>query len=653
MGATKTENRQGALRRFSGAGFETALVFALFFLYGAYPVPDVNEQYYVGKAIHFWNPDYFPSDKFLDTPDSHWFFCATFGAFSKFLPPTALVWFGRVLVWLGAAAGWRRLSNALLPYRFASVATAALFLFLLEYFHLAGEWVAGGVEGKGFAFPFVFFGLAALVRRRWNRAFILLGVASAFHVLVGGWAVVAALAAAVVTWLGGRRRKIAFAAFFPGLVLGGSVALLGLIPALALDRGVAPEVVRQAHQIYVFERLSHHLVASSLPWTFLLRFGLLSAIWILFCRFRPNDEIDANDLADSDGAADSLSSRWSVWNRFVAAAFGIALVGLGVDYGSLAAVRLGWAADRLWSAELLRFYFFRLSDWAIPAGAALGSVAAVAECLAAKEPSDSVSAQRFSVRWFAAACIAAVALFYPIKLGFRALAERAAAAATVDGAWPAIPKSTDGVAFLTAIGLIGLLGYAVGRKSAFSRRFIGAALLAAALFGVAATLHTKTEPMVPRSAPPKESIAAGWLDICRWAKENTPPDAVFLVPRGCDSLKWNAGRAVVGSWKEVPQDAASLVDWYRRMENLYTPLGDKKSPTRWNQPLCAILINKGRGRFEKLAGRYGFDYIVSELPPYQLASFPKAMARYEEFAESEVYRNGQFVVFQIERKPEE
>ena len=35
---------------------EIALVFAVFFVQGAWPAPDVNEPNYLGKAIHFWNP---------------------------------------------------------------------------------------------------------------------------------------------------------------------------------------------------------------------------------------------------------------------------------------------------------------------------------------------------------------------------------------------------------------------------------------------------------------------------------------------------------------------------------------------------------------------------------------------------------------------
>ena len=95
------------------------------------------------------------------------------------------------MTWLLLAITWRRLSWTLLPQWGAAVVSAALFVALNENFHMAGEWVVGGFEAKGFAYAFVFAGLAELVRGRWNATWILLGTASAFHVLVGGWTVVA------------------------------------------------------------------------------------------------------------------------------------------------------------------------------------------------------------------------------------------------------------------------------------------------------------------------------------------------------------------------------------------------------------------------------------------------------------------------------
>ena len=87
---------------------------------------------------------------------------------------------------------------AVVPRTWASVLTATLFVFLLQHFNMAGEWVVGGVEGKGFSFALVFFALAAMVEGCWNRMWLLLGLATAFHALVGGWAAVAASA----VWLG-------------------------------------------------------------------------------------------------------------------------------------------------------------------------------------------------------------------------------------------------------------------------------------------------------------------------------------------------------------------------------------------------------------------------------------------------------------------
>ena len=170
---------------------EIALVFAIFFLQGAWPVPDSNEPAYLGKAIHYWNAEWIPNDFYLNSADSHLVFCFTTGWLSFWLPPTAMAWAVRIAIWGLMAWGWWRLSWALLPRRWYALLTAALFVCLLERCNIAGEWVVGGAEGKGFAYALLFFGLEALVRERWNRTWIFFGAAAMFHVLVGGWAVVA------------------------------------------------------------------------------------------------------------------------------------------------------------------------------------------------------------------------------------------------------------------------------------------------------------------------------------------------------------------------------------------------------------------------------------------------------------------------------
>ena len=72
----------------------------------------------------------------------------------------------------------------------------------------------------------------------------------------------------------------------PGLVGGGLIALLGVVPALRLTWGESPEIVAKANQIYVFDRLPHHLALLALPTEELVQrlrrhAVLLAAMWLL------------------------------------------------------------------------------------------------------------------------------------------------------------------------------------------------------------------------------------------------------------------------------------------------------------------------------------------------------------------------------------
>jgi hypothetical protein len=333
---------------------EIALIFAVFCLQGAWPVPDVNEPYYLGKAIHYWNPDWVRGDFFLESADTHVVFYVTFGWLSRWLAPAALAWTGRIVQWWLLAWAWRRFSYALVPRRWVAVLSAVLFAGLLDWCHMAGEWVFGGVEAKGFAFVLVFLGLEALVRERWNRMWLLFGAASAFHVLVGGWSCVAA----GLVWLGSGGRRPALRSMLPGLVGGFALSLPSLWPSLTLNWGASPEVLRQAHEIYVYRRLSHHLVLGGMKWLFIVRFALLTAAWALVSR---------------PTAGDPTASRL---RAFVLGSLAIALV------GALLSLAERW--DPVWAAPWLRYYWFRLSDIAVPLGMALASAALAVRWLASR-----------------------------------------------------------------------------------------------------------------------------------------------------------------------------------------------------------------------------------------------------------------------------
>ena len=172
---------------------EIVLIFAVFAIQGAWPVPDVNEPHYLGKAIHFWNPDWLRGDFFMESPDTHKVFCSRFGWLSLWLSPVALAWTGRILT-LGsaglgvAAAEFRRRAAAVV------VGAHGRAVRLLDGTLPHGRRM-GHRRRRGQAIRLCVRASWASNRwcaNRWNRALLLFGAASAFHVMVGGWAAVAA-----------------------------------------------------------------------------------------------------------------------------------------------------------------------------------------------------------------------------------------------------------------------------------------------------------------------------------------------------------------------------------------------------------------------------------------------------------------------------
>jgi hypothetical protein len=124
------------------------------------------------------------------------------------------------------------------------------------------------------------------------------------------------------------------------------------------------------------------------------------------------------------------------------------------------------------------------------------------------------------------------------------------------------------------------------------RNLIGAfvntrALVAATISLVAFTLFSQSYIDNIRRAIPVSArydvIAAGrresyegqrdafldWQNVCHWIDQTFPDDEIFITPRHQQTFKWFAQRAEVVNWKDVPQDADSLVQWYKRFFDIY------------------------------------------------------------------------------------
>ncbi len=356
--------QNGVARKFAAiAVIEVALTVICFAAIVGQATPDVNESHYLTKAKHFWNPNYCPGDIFLSSSFSHLAFYVTTGWLTLIASLPAYAWIGRILSWTLIAIGWRRVCQQLFNVPMMSVLTAVFFVILNQRFHLAGEWVIGGFEAKGIAYACVLLAISFLLQQRWHWVWPLLGAASMYHVLVGGWSTIAAGVCFFSTLgvpsqhQGGRldfvlkqlRRQA-----IP-LLIGLGVALIGILPPLLSTAD--GELQRRANAIYVSQRISHHLNFASFPVTHISRFAILVFIWWYFSRWIINVTRDAQ-----------LQSRLRLLRIFTAASLGISFAGL-----VLSGMAEQGGEGATFANQFLRFYLFRLSDFAVPAALALVS----------------------------------------------------------------------------------------------------------------------------------------------------------------------------------------------------------------------------------------------------------------------------------------
>ncbi|HEY1066792.1 MAG TPA: DUF6798 domain-containing protein, partial [Pirellulales bacterium] len=365
------------------------------------------------------------------------------------------------------------------------------FLAATYWLHQSGEWVVGGAEGKSVAYGLALWGIAEWIDRKPNRCLVALGGATAFHVLVGGWTTLLVLAATLVD---GERRPLLLKAL-PGIVIGGALAAIGVAPAFALSQGVSAIALERANEIYVFERLPHHLS---------------------FAAFAPERTLAFGALAIVVGALAACTRRDPVTRPILLLAIGsLVLCGVGVVIDAYAAV------DRALSASLLRFYWFRMADAYVPLAAAI------------------LAARLFDRQEH--------------KLPRNAIAAALLLCATAHLGWVSVDRALD-----------------------------------------------------PRSGADRQSLPLlrthDWLETCRFLQRHAAeyPEAKFLTPRNQQTFLWGAQRAELANFKNVPQDAASLLEWKRRMQDLY--------PMKPDGSLRALTADD----LWTLRRKYGYEFLVRE-----------------------------------------
>lgn len=344
---------------------EVAVVFVVLFAFAGQPTPDVNESHYLTKAKSYWNPDWCGNDQFLQSSNAHLVFFFVFGWLTKFVSLSTFAWIGRVISWSLFAIAWCRLSRSTGIRAGLSALSVLFFLLLNERFHMAGEWVVGGFEGKAIAYGFTIFTLDYFLRSEWSKMVLMLGLAAAFHVVVAAWVAIAITIAILFIKIT-NPRSLAFylrhlrdpRTLLP--ILGG-IALFaaGALPPILNDSGTTISIKAQAAEILVHQRLSHHQLFGDFSTMFVGRFAILIVLWFVFARLVRFD------------------SRLVRINLFCFGSLIIAFAGLLLSGLSEEAVKLANEqamiekppmVDRAWhwSTKLLTLYWFRLADFAVP-----------------------------------------------------------------------------------------------------------------------------------------------------------------------------------------------------------------------------------------------------------------------------------------------
>lgn len=317
----------------------------------AAPTPYVNEPHYLCKARHFWDPSWCRGDLFLESFNAHAVFYELMGWWTTWLPFAVVAWLGRVVALGWLAAGFVSALQPVAGSRTRIWLIVAGWLALQACGSFSGEWVVGGIEGKVFAYAGLLCGWGALCRSRLVMAGLWTGIAMAFHPVVGGWGLLAALGAILLSRLTGSRLlpqsggvswlRILTAA---GLLV--IAALPGLVPALRmLSQPVEANVRFAGTYLQVYHRLGHHLDPMLFPWTGYACYGLLlGLLLILGWRQRSQPLLRAFCLV-----------------TLCAVVF--ALAGVAIGYGPRPPQQMPWYESRM---HLLKFYPFRLADALLP-----------------------------------------------------------------------------------------------------------------------------------------------------------------------------------------------------------------------------------------------------------------------------------------------
>lgn len=547
--------------------FEFFICFVVIFCCVGTQVPGINESHYLPKAKSMWDESYaMGGDLFLDSGNSHWLASLFAGQAARHFELASVAWLGRAAAWLFLALAWIRFCRATeIPSILRPVALLGWFL-LNHYGNWAGEWFVGGYEAKSFSYPCVLMGLSNAITGRWRWTWVWMGAAVAWHPVVGGWAGITL----ALLWLLQPDRLERFAREIPGIAIGFGLGLIGVAPALAGIGASASADGISASQVHVYYRLPHHLA----PHMFSANRHLAACAvlaWLVIATLLSRDSMRSwREFRPIDSIM--IIAWFSV---------AISVFGLAIDLAAINGLRHDWAAG------LLRFYFFRWSDVIVPLAIVVALSHYLADSAMAKLSDFREVPWQHSLRivliiW----AVAGIGVWH--WAGTMMLPVPPADLSLIHSVGPAF-SATDAAEQADMLGVEQLADPNVGTGTEFPLDLLASRL-------------------------PQRYL--DWLAVCEWIREQTPEDSLWFTPRYQQTFKWYTSRAEVVNWKDVPQDNASIIEWYRRVERCKMPRDSSGKPRGWTTD-----------ELIELAREYNFQWVLIDrsfqpTPPLLECKYP-------------------------------
>jgi hypothetical protein len=239
-----------------------------------------NEVDVLPLAKQFVDRDWISNDWYLNLETNYrHLFQIIFGWLIVHLGFLATSIIGRLFCYALIATGLVLLGQKLgLSLTYLLLATIALTYQGYLQGAIAGEWFVGGLEAKAVAYGLILIAIPLMLSRRYILMMLLLGSATSFHVLVGGWAFLTTLG-----WLCLRpQERLLKQGQGIWLLLGVYIVASSFaipsawqqLSAVDLPGDISPSF------IYVFLRLPHHLNPFAWHPLLWLRLAIYIGIWV-------------------------------------------------------------------------------------------------------------------------------------------------------------------------------------------------------------------------------------------------------------------------------------------------------------------------------------------------------------------------------------